>query len=240
MDPLRELDKEFKQLNSADKNNFKVKHLELLLTAAKKEIIGFDKFPYKAKEQTEANTYKTSSPELITIPTLLIPSIQEEFENNRVIVQNQETPNLTKHALKVFDVRKRRKEQAKAEKRRVTKSRKGKIGLSSSVERLALKQGNRAKLNLSETPIVDSESLVATVSQHSVNSIKGYLMNHYQETKTTENGMKKIKAVRIKDDLEAAEHSTRRQGSIKNMIDALKREDIQEEIKSSGVRLASR
>lgn len=241
MDPLKELDKEYKQMGSKDKTNFKVRHLELLLTAAKKEIIGFDRIPPKIKQtETEGSAYKTSSSELIAIPTLLIPSIQEELENNKVITHTQEDSNLTKQALKVFDVKKRKKDKERVNKRRITKVRKSTQRFAKSDERLALIQGKRAKLNLASIPSVDSDSLVATVSRYAINGVKGYLMSHYQETKTTEEGMKKIKSVRIKDGLEAAEHSTRRQGSIKNMIDALKREDRREEIKSSGVRLASR
>lgn len=242
MNPLKELSEEYKSLDSEDKSNFLAKHLELVLTSFKKEIVNFDMVPSKQIEEKKDEVLKTSSSELITIPTPILPSIKDELNENSSMEERQETTSVPSE--RVFEIAEEKKkdreeEQEQSKMRKVVKARKSTKGVSLEEEYLRLMQEKRTHLDLSETPELTDESPVARVSSYTVNRIKNHLKTNYKDN-TSKEEIKEIKAIGIADGLTDAEQEKRIEGNIKNMIDDLKREDRGEEIRSSGVRLGGR
>lgn len=252
MDPLREIQQEYLSVKSSNNGSVLSEYLEVMLATTKAEIISFDgrtsnaktKHPNEENNDAEKNYYETHSSELITIPTLLLPGIKEVLRKNTKL--NKSTlAHLTNQAAKVFSVAEKggSKENTYEGKNivgmRVKSFRKSKHQLSPAEERLALKQEKRARLNLYDRPFIGPANIIASeIEIGKLEAIKKSLMFN-QRVSSNEPILKKIKAIRISDSLEEAEHRTRREGTIKSMIDTLKREDA-ESLKSSSIRIASR
>lgn len=255
MDPLKELQQEYMSVKSSNNGSVLSEYLKVMLATTKEEIISFngrtsnEKVKQPSKEDTideKGYYYETHTQELITIPIFLLPSIKEVLIRNTQVKKSTLT-RLTSQAVKVFSVAENRDSgKTKPEDRkgsigiRVKGSRKTKKQLSHQEERLALKKEKRVKLNLSDLPLVSSSNiLVSNLEAGKLDNIRRTLLFTSQGFSSNEPSMKRIKAIRIADSLEEAEHRTRREDAIKNMITALKREDA-ESVKSSGIRLAGR
>lgn len=253
MDPLRELQQEYLSVKSSNNGSVLSEYLEVMLATTKAEIISFDgrtsntktKHTNEENNDAEKNYYETHSSELITIPTLLLPGIKEALRKNTKL--NKSTlACLTNQAAKVFSVAEKSniKENTSEGKKnilgmRVKSFRKSKHQLSPAEERLALKQEKRARLNLNDRPFIGPSNILALdIEIGKLEAIKKSLMFN-QRISSNEPSLKKIKAIRISDSLEEAEHKTRREDAIKSMIDTLKREDA-ESAKSSSIRIAGR
>lgn len=255
MDPLKELQQEYMSVKSSNNGSVLSEYLKVMLATTKEEIISFngrtsnEKVKHPSKEDTideKEYYYETHAQELITIPIFLLPSIKEVLIRNTQVKKSTLT-RLTSQAVKVFSVAENRDSgKTKPEDKkgsigiRVKRSRKSKKQLSHQEERLALKKEKRVKLNLSDLPLVSSSNiLVSNLEAGKLDNIRRTLLFTSQGFSSNEPSMKRIKTIRIADSLEEAEHRTRREDAIKNMITALKREDAAS-VKSSGIRLAGR
>lgn len=238
MDPLKKIDQEYKKVIAGGKNDFLAKHLELMLASVKREIVTFDKVPSLANAPIKDAVLKTSSPELITIPSFLLPSIKDALKNNRQIVKS-EGEVVRREAVRAFNLKEDIQNEAekKDDKKKVVSARKAKKRLTLEQERLALKQDARAHLDIKEVCSIKSDdAIIASVDVSVLSRLKGYFMSHYQDSKSHDKTIKRIKSAKISDGLEEAEHSRIRENSIKSMIEALKREDAIT-TRSSGVRI---
>lgn len=236
MDPLKELQQEYNQVCSSKTGLSR--HLELLLASVKKEIVSFDESSLTASKTKEPVYYKTSSKEIITIPTFLLPSIIEELKNNKDVLRNS-IKTLTDEATKVFSAPIIERSEKRVSSREHTKntliksSRKAKKRINGFEERLALNQEKRIKLNICDSEEISPQNLILKgVTKSALVDIKKKLRHLEGTTLISIPGIKKIASVRISDSLKEAEYKARRTSIIDEMITNLKREDgILEQIK---------